>query len=623
MKSFSKESKDKIVLDLKQVSNNWGSLLSKYDEEVLTNQQDIDKLSKTLDSLKDNKSISDSISKEIQEKESNIKRIRSSKKDLIAYLDIKKSQIGKLVSRSKIQENNKKEIMETLKWNIENMKSELQKLKENYDAMVPFPKIQENIQIEMKKLSDDIVVKEKELKRQETSELISKTLLEKVEAMWWKELLEKDLTLSKYDLKKVNEYNYRFVDNDWKEIMNVQDLWLLDINRHGSYFVRKLDDKFIDIVSNDSHYIYDLKNMKILWQVDNNVNIIENDWNKYVVLRDVNTFAADNEYNVFDLKTWEKIFDKKIKGNPWWIKKMWDKNVIYTRTYVGNKTKIHFYAKENWDEIGSKTWYMGNRIIFDLDDLSKNPISDTDKSEFIKKMFGMDNVFFIDNWYGVNSISVLDSNNIDKIGDFSTKSGAVKMEDGSMVALKYMENSNNWIIFDLEEQKDLSSDFCDTKYSIKDFDDYCVFTKVDWNNILLNKKTKKVVDCMWKVSSDIIPGTSFVLVSYNKNQGWYDFKRLVNIDKSNVLSLKDNANYNIEDVYVFRSDKISSNVIVKLKNKSGDFVYSYVNIVNDLDENGDLKINKTYSKIDKKWSGYDLSNWLFSKIKIDWYGNKI
>lgn len=623
MKSFSKESKDKIVLDLKQVSNNWGSLLSKYDEEISKNHQEIEKLSQTLDSLKDNKSISGSISKEIEDRESNIKKIRSSKKDLIAYLDIKKSQIGKLVSRSKIQEDNKKEIMETLKWNIENMKSELQKLKENYDAMVPFPKIQENIQIEMKKLSDDIVVKEKELKRQETSELISKTLLEKVEAMWWKELLEKDLTLSKYDLKKVNEYNYRFVDNDWKEIMNVQDLWLLDINRHGSYFVRKLDDKFIDIVSNDSHYIYDLKNMKILWQVDNNVNIIENDWNKYVGLKDVNTFAADNEYNVFDLKTWEKIFDKKIKGNPWWIKKMWDKNVIYTRTYVGNKTKIHFYAKKNWDEIGSKTWYMGDRIIFDLDDLSKNPISDTDKSEFLKKMFGMGNVFFIDNWYGVNSISVLDSNNIDKIGDFSTKSGAVKMEDGSMVALKYMENSNNWIIFDLEEQKDLSSDFCDTKYSIKDFDDYCVFTKVDWNNLLLNKKTKKVVDCMWKVSSDVIQGTSFVLVSYNKNQGWYDFKRLVNIDKSNVLSLKDNANYNIEDVYVFRSDKISSNVIVKLKNKSGDFVYSYVNLINDMDSNWELKINKTYSKIDKKWSGYDLSNWLFSKIKIDWYGNKI
>ncbi len=623
MKSFSKESKDKIVLDLKQVSNNWGSLLSNYDEEISRNHQEIEKLSQTLDSLKDNKSISGSISKEIEDRESNIKKIRSSKKDLIDYLDIKKSQIGKLVSRSKIQEDNKKEIMETLKWNIENMKSELQKLKENYDAMVPFPKIQENIQIEMKKLSDDIVVKEKELKRQETSELISKTLLEKVEAMWWKELLEKDLTLSKYDLKKVNEYNYRFVDNDWKEIMNVQDLWLLDINRHGSYFVRKLDDKFIDIVSNDSHYIYDLKNMKILWQVDNNVNIIENDWNKYVGLKDVNTFAADNEYNVFDLKTWEKIFDKKIKGNPWWIKKMWDKNVIYTRTYFGNKTRIHFYAKENWDEIWSKTGYIGDRIIFDLDDLSKNPISDTDKSEFLKKMFGMGNVFFIDNWYGVNSISVLDSNNIDKIGDFSTKSGAVKMEDGSMVALKYMENSNNWIIFDLEEQKDLSSDFCDTKYSIKDFDDYCVFTKVDWNNLLLNKKTKKVVDCMWKVSSDVIQGTSFVLVSYNKNQGWHDFKRLVNIDKSNVLSLKDNVNYNIEDVYVFRSDKISSNVIVKLKNKSGDFVYSYVNLINDMDSNWELKINKTYSKIDKKWSGYDLSNWLFSKIKIDWYGNKI
>jgi hypothetical protein len=40
---------------------------------------------------------------------------------------------------------------------------------------------------------------------------------------------------------------------------------------------------------------------------------------------------------------------------------------------------------------------MGDRIIFDLDDLSKNPISDTDKSEFLKKMFGMGNVFFIDN----------------------------------------------------------------------------------------------------------------------------------------------------------------------------------------------------------------------------------
>ena len=207
---------------------------------------------------------------------------------MIAYLDIKKSQIGKLVSRSKIQEDNKKEIMETLKWNIENMKSELQKLKENYDAMVPFPKIQENIQIEMKKLSDDIVVKEKELKRQETSELISKTLLEKVEAMWWKELLEKDFALNKYELKNIDGYRNVFVDEKWDNIERIENLWL-DINRHGPYFVRKLDDRFIDIVSNDSHYIYDLKNMKILWQVDHNVNVFENDWNKYVGLRDVNT----------------------------------------------------------------------------------------------------------------------------------------------------------------------------------------------------------------------------------------------------------------------------------------------------------------------------------------------
>jgi hypothetical protein len=75
---------------------------------------------------------------------------------------------------------------------------------------------------------------------------------------------------------------------------------------------------------------------------------------------------------------------------------------------------------------------------------------------------------------------------------------------------------------------------------------------------------------------------------------------LVNVDKSNVLSLVDKTNYSLQDVYVFRSDKISSNIIIQLKNKSGDLVYSYVNIVDDLDENGDLKINKTYSKIDKK-----------------------
>lgn len=622
MNSLSKDKKLQVLNELTESWWNWDDLLFKYDEEISKNQQEIEKLSQTLDSLKDNKSISDSISKEIEDRKSNIKKIRSSKKDLIDYLDIKKLQIKKLDIRLEGQTKNRDESIEKLKWDIETLKLESKRLKENYDAMVSFPKIQENIQTEMKKLSDEMLVKEKELKEKETSELLSKTLSTKVESVWWKELLEKDFALHKYELKNIDGYRNVFVDEKWDNIERIENLWL-DINRHGSYFVRKLDDRFIDIVSNDSHYIYDLKNMKILWQVDYNVNVFENGWNKYVGLRDVNTFAADNEYSIFDLKTWEKIFDKKIKGNPWWIKKIWDKEIVYTRTYFGNKTRIHFYAKENWDEIWSKTGYIGNRIVFDLDELSQNPVSDGDKRDFIKKVFGVGNVFFIDNWYGVDSISVLDSNTLEKIGDFATKSDAVQMEDGSMVALKYMENSNDWIIFDLKEQKDLSSDFCNTRYSIKNYDNYCVVTKVDWNNLILNKKTKKVVDCMWKVSSDIIPGTSFVLVSYNKNQGWYDFKRLVNIDKSNVLSLKDNANYNIEDVYVFRSDKISSNIIIQLKNKSGDLVYSYVNIVNDLDENGDLKINKTYSKIDKKWSGYDLSNWLFSKIKIDWYGNKI
>lgn len=611
MKSFSKESKDKIVLDLKQVSNNWGSLLSKYDEEISKNHQEIEKLSQTLDSLKDNKSISGSISKEIEDRESNIKKIRSSKKDLIAYLDIKKSQIGKLVSRSKIQEDNKKEIMETLKWNIENMKSELQKLKENYDAMVPFPKIQENIQIEMKKLSDDIVVKEKELKRQETSELISKTLLEKVEAMWWKELLEKDLTLSKYELKNIDGYRNVFVDEKWDNIERIENLWL-DINRHGPYFVRKLDDRFIDIVSNDSHYIYDLKNMKILWQVDHNVNVFENDWNKYVGLRDVNTFAADNEYNVFDLKTWEKIFDKKIKGNPWWIKKMWDKNVIYTRTYVGNKTKIHFYAKKNWDEIGSKTWYMGDRIIFDLDDLSKNPISDTDKSEFLKKMFGMGNVFFIDNWYGVNSISVLDSNNIDKIGDFSTKSGAVKMEDGSMVALKYMENSNNWIIFNLSEKQQLSNDVCDVEYLIKDFNNFCLFKWVDWNDILLNKDTKKVLDCSGEVpwGHSLQNGANFI-TSYNKKD---QVRRLIDVKNANILLSGD-----ITPLY-FDSNSLSFNKIIF---KSEDEKYSIIDLDNDIDEKWNIIIRKAYSKLEKLWDWYKLSNNMFSSVLVDGQWNLV
>lgn len=620
MNSLSKEKKLQVINNFQESWLNRDDLLSKYDEEILKNQQEIEKLSKTLNSLKDNKSILVLISEEIEDKKSNIQKIKSSKKDLITYLDIKKSQIKKLDIRLEGQVKNRNESIEKLKWDIEALRLESDKLKKNYDAMVSFPKIQENIQVEMKKIDDDILNKEVELKWRTTSELLSRTLSTKVEGVWWKEFLEKDLTLSKYDLKKINEYNYRFVDDNWEEIKNIQDLWL-DIHKHGTYYVRKVDDRFIDIVTNDSHYMYDLKNMKFLWQVDNNVNIIENDWNKYVGLRDVNTSAVDNEYSVFDLKTWEKIFDKKIKGNPWWIKKIWDKEVIYTRTYIGNKTKIHFYARQNWDEFWSKIWYMGDRIIFNLDDLSKNPISDTDKSKFVKKIIGMDNVFLIDNWYGVDTISVLDVNTFEKIGDFSTKSGAVQMKDGTMVALKYMENSNNWIIFDLKEQKDLSSDFCDYRYSIKDYDTYCVLKKLDWNDILLNKNTKKVLDCMWKVSSDIIPWTSFVLVLYNK--WWHDFKGLVNIDESNVLSLKDKINYNIKDVYIFRSNKISSNIIIKLKSKSGDSVYSYANLKDDLDKNGELKINKTYSKMDRKWSDYVLSNLLFSKIKIDWYGNKI
>jgi hypothetical protein len=44
------------------------------------------------------------------------------------------------------------------------LRLESDKLKKNYDAMVSFPKIQENIQVEMKKIDDDILNKEVELK---------------------------------------------------------------------------------------------------------------------------------------------------------------------------------------------------------------------------------------------------------------------------------------------------------------------------------------------------------------------------------------------------------------------------------------------------------------------------
>ena len=296
--------------------------------------------------------------------------------------------------------------------------------------------------------------------------------------------------------------------------------------------------------------------------------------------------------------------------------------MIYTRIYVGNKTKIHFYAKENWNEIGSKTWYMGDKITFDLDDFSKNPISDNDKSDFVNKMFGMDNVFFIDNWYWTDSISVLDSKNLDKIGDFSTKSGAVKMKDDSMIALKYVENTNFWIIFDLKEQKDLSSDYCDSKYTIKDFDDYCVFTKADWNNLILNKKTKKVFDCMWKISSKFIEGTNLSLIESQKNNK--SIKKLANIYTGEILSTQNVAEWTIEDVCLFIYDSnISSNVIIKLKNKNSNFVYAYVNLSTDIDSDWKLLIGKKYDKLDKKWNEYVLSNRFLSKIKIDWYGNKI
>jgi len=622
MNSLSQKSKDKIVSDLKQVSNDWDSLLSKYDEEVLTNQQDIDKLSKTLDSLKDNKSISDLISKEIQEKESNIEKIKSSKKDLIAYLDIKKSQIEKLISRSEIHEDNKKEIMETLKWNIENMNSELQKLKEHYDAMVSFPKIQENIQIEMEKLSDDIFAKEKELKQQETSGLLSKTLLEKVNAMWWKKLLEKDFGLYKYELKKKNENSYIFVDHNWEEITKIENLWL-DINRHGPYSVRKLNDNFLTIVSNDNHYVYDLKRMKILWRDDGyGVNVIKYDWYEYVGLKDVENSVSD-KYSVFDLKTGEKFFDQNIKWKISGISKIGDKEILYTCIYNKNGTQINFYSKEDGALLNSqnnKWWYAGDKVVFGVDELSKLNL-ESYKYDFMQELCKIDWIFFIFEGWNPNYVKIMDSKYLNEIGDFHIGAGPVKTQDDSVILVKHIENYNYWTIFDFTNKKDLSSDYCDTKFKLRDYDDYCVFRKPDGNNIILNKKTKKVIDCMWRVYDNYIAGTRLLLIDAQKNN--YQIKRLVNVDKAEILSTKNTLEETIEDIYLFRVDgSITSNAIVKLKRKNGACYYSYINLIKDIDDNWKLKIDKTYHKMDIKSGGYELS-WLFSKIKIDWHGNKI
>lgn len=62
------------------------------------------------------------------------------------------------------------------------------------------PKIQENIQTEMKNFFDEMSAKEKELKEKETSELIKKHVNKSWKCLM-KELLEKDFAFNKYELK--------------------------------------------------------------------------------------------------------------------------------------------------------------------------------------------------------------------------------------------------------------------------------------------------------------------------------------------------------------------------------------------------------------------------------------
>lgn len=618
MNQLWKQKKEEVRNELKNSSWDWSLLLSKYDEEILDNEKQVEDLKNAVDNFKENESIKKSILYEIEAKEWNLKIIKSSKENLLNYLEIKKIQIQKLIDRSSLQEENKNKNTEKLDLDIAWLTLSMEKLKENYDAMSSFPKIQETIKIEIEKNNVELNNKIQELSTWSISKSLSTVLLDKVNNAWWQELLSKNFLFNKFELKRKNEYAYCFIDQNGEEILKIEDLWL-DINRHGSYFVKKINENLIDIVSNESHYVYDLKNMKILWQTDHNVNIIKSNWTEYIALRDKDTFAADTEYNVFDLKTWDKIFDKKVKWLPMWIWKVWDKDVIYTNIYLGNETRIYFYSKDNWDVLWSKLWNVGDKIIFNTDDLSQIPLN-TDDFDFIKGVSSFDSMFFIVGWYNSNSVKILNSQNFEEIGTFSSKSGFVKMEDGSIIALKSIENSNNWIIFDLNNKEDLSSNYCKALSRIKDFDEYSVFEKVNGDNMILNK-WKGIVDCMWKVVSDKIPWTSLVLVEQEKNGTKKN--NLIDTFASKILSIKDKPGYSIDNVFVFRSDKISSNVILRLKDKNNNTVYSYSNLASSVNKNWEITIDKTYNKVEKSWSESILSNWIFWKVRIDWYWNKI
>ncbi|HPC34547.1 MAG TPA: hypothetical protein PLP73_02700, partial [Candidatus Absconditabacterales bacterium] len=389
-------------------------------------------------------------------------------------------------------------------------------------------------------------------------------------------------------------------DSDGKEISNVEDLGL-NINRHGYYHVNKINDYLIDIVTNGDHYVYDFRKMDFLGRENKNMYIMQSGGDKYIALKDLGNSLFDNEYYIFDLETGEKLFDNPIVGQCEGIKQIGGKELIHTR---GSGHIIYFYDKNSGEKVGSKEGYVGYEVIPDLTKLKNLGNS---KEEFIKKIFDVEGVFVITTFED-NSISVLDSETLDKIGDFSFKSGTVKTNDGSVILLK-----NNGNIFNLSEKQQLSNDVCDVEYLIKDFNNFCLFKGVDGNYILLNKDTKKVLDCCGEVpwwGRSLQNGANFI-TSYNKKD---QVRRLIDVKNANILLSGD-----IIPLY-FDSNSLSFNKIIF---KSEDEKYSIIDLDNDIDEKGNIIIRKAYSKLEKLGDGYKLSNNMFSSVLVDGQGNLV
>ncbi|HRU50269.1 MAG TPA: hypothetical protein P5155_02075 [Candidatus Absconditabacterales bacterium] len=595
----SNDKKLSVRTELEKVGGNWDFLFSKYDEEIKKIQSEIDKLLEASKSFKNDGNVLEAVSKELAEKTASLTEIKASRKDLVDYLIRKQKRVKNLYDRVEKETSLFNQAKSKLKLEIDDLNLELERLKKNYDNMISFPIVQETIQQEMEKILKIVNEKKQKLENKYRKELLSEVLLRRVVNR--EKLKEGDfLSVNGYKLKKTNEYGFVFVDSDGKEISNVEDLGL-NINRHGYYHVNKINDYLIDIVTNGDHYVYDFRKMDFLGRENKNMYIMQSGGDKYIALKDLGNSLFDNEYYIFDLETGEKLFDNPIVGQCEGIKQIGGKELIHTR---GSGHIIYFYDKNSGEKVGSKEGYVGYEVIPDLTKLKNLGNS---KEEFIKKIFDVEGVFVITTFED-NSISVLDSETLDKIGDFSFKSGTVKTNDGSVILLK-----NNGNIFNLSEKQQLSNDVCDVEYLIKDFNNFCLFKGVDGNYILLNKDTKKVLDCCGEVpwwGRSLQNGANFI-TSYNKKD---QVRRLIDVKNANILLSGD-----IIPLY-FDSNSLSFNKIIF---KSEDEKYSIIDLDNDIDEKGNIIIRKAYSKLEKLGDGYKLSNNMFSSVLVDGQGNLV